>query len=193
MGGFLETLYDILFHPADALRKVSMERKTGQSAGAFLISILVPSWAAYFGLQSAGFQVMAGVAVFIQIIVSTVLWFIGAGFFALLAELFGGHGTAAGLLAGMGFAHFPRIFIAPLLVLSTLLPNPIQPLFIILSGSIIVIWIIILHVLAIREAYVLTTLRAVMVAVAPLAAIIACGVVILLSVGTMLLQGISWL
>jgi len=188
VGEFLETLYDVLFHPAAALRNIAMEKKVGQSLGAFLISILVPAWAVYFGLQSADFPVIAGIVIFVQVIGSMILWFVGAGFFGLLAELFGGHGTAIGLWAGMGFAHFPRVFIVPLIVLSTFLPGTIQPLFLILLGSMIVFWILTLHVLAIREAYFLSTLRAIMVIITPLAAIVVCGIVVALSLGTMLLQ-----
>ena len=193
MGIFLETLYDVLFHPVTALRTIAIEKKIGPSLGAFLISILVPAWAVYFGLHGADFPAIAGLAVSIQVVGSIIFWIVGAGFFALMAELFGGNGTAVGLMAGMGFAHFPRVFIVPLLVLSTFFPKTIQPLFLILFGSVIIFWILTLYVIAIREAYFLSTLKAVIVIITPLAVIVVCGIVFAISVGTMLLQWIPWL
>ena len=188
MGEFLETLYDVLFHPAAALRNIAMEKKVGQSLGAFLISIFVPAWAVYFGLQNADFPTISAIVIFIQVIGSTILWLVGAGFFGLLAELFGGQGTAIGLLAGMGFANFPRVFVVPLIVLSTLLPGSLQSLVLVLFGSILVFWIITLHVIAIREAYVLSTLKAVAVVITPVAVMVVCGIIVAVSLGTMLLQ-----
>lgn len=188
MGGFLETLYDVLFHPTAALRTISIEKKVGQSFGAFLISLFVPACAVYFGLQNADLPRIAGIVMLFQVIGGMLLWFAGAGFFGLVAELFGGRGTAVGLLAGMGFAYFPRVFIVPLVVLSTFLPQNLQSLLLVFFGSLIVLWIITLHVIAIREAYLLSTIRAAIVVITPLAAIAVCGIVAAVFLGTVLLQ-----
>ncbi|MBP1763449.1 MAG: Yip1 protein [Firmicutes bacterium] len=193
MGNFLDILYDVLFHPAVAMRTIASEKRLGYSLGVFLLSVFVPAWASYFGLQSVDFSVVAWFVIIGQILISLVFWIVGAGFFGLIAELLGGHGTAAGLLAAMGFSHFPRIFIAPLLVFASLLPRTVQALFLALFVSVTVVWTLILYIIAIREAYLLSTLRAVMVLITPLAVIFGIGIVIVVSVGTMLLQWLPWL
>lgn len=193
MGNFLDILYDVLFHPAAAMRIIATEKKLGYSLGVFLLSVFVPAWASYFSLQSVDFSVVAWFFIFGQLFISLVIWIVGAGFFGLIAELFGGRGTAAGLLAGMGFAQFPRVFIAPLLVFSSLLPRTVQALFLALFVSITVFWTLILYIIAIREAYLLSTLRAIMVLITPLAVVFGFGIVIVVSVGTMLLQWLPWL
>ena len=188
LGRFLELLYDVLFHPGSALRVIATERKVGYSLGAFLISILIPLWAVVFGLKTAGISAAVSIVVLIQIIGSLLLWVVGSAVFGLIAEFFGGRGTAMGLLAGIGFAHVPRIFIVPLLVVSSVLPEVIQTMFIALSGIVVVFWTLALHAIAVREAYDLSLARAVLVLGTPLLAVVVFFLVMLVFAGSILFQ-----
>ena len=55
MGPFLETLYDVFFSPAAAMRQIAARRPVGQAVAAFFLSVLIPAAAVYFALQAAGF------------------------------------------------------------------------------------------------------------------------------------------
>jgi hypothetical protein len=188
LNRFLELVYDVLFHPSIALRVIAAERKVDYSFGAFLISLLIPVGGMYFGLQATFISGAVGFFALIEIIGSFLFWIVGASVLALIAEFFGGRGTVMGLLDATGFAHLPRVFFVPLSVLAFALPNGIRTLFLGLSGIIIVFWTLALYVIAIREAYELSSVRAIMVLITPWLAMLAVGIMAFVFAGSVLLQ-----
>ncbi|MEN6414839.1 MAG: Yip1 family protein [Veillonellales bacterium] len=173
MGMFFETLYDVLFHPSRAMREIAADKKLGQSLAAFLLSVIIPLWAVYFGFKAAGMEKAIHVLILLQVIGSLLLWFVGAALWHLIAEILGGRGTAVGLLAALGFANIPRIFIVPLWVLAALMPQGIRPLLMTVTGLAIAIWILALDVEAIRGAHVVSGSKAVLILLTPLLLIVA--------------------
>ncbi|SDF16286.1 Yip1 family protein [Sporolituus thermophilus] len=173
MGQLLETLYDVLFHPTAAMRRVASEKRVGQAVLVFLVSVLLPVWGLYFGLKAAGMPQTISVVVLFQLLGSLLLWVIGAGLLHLIAEFFGGRGSALGLFAALGFAQFPRIFIVPLWVLAALLPDGARPLAMAASALFILFWILALHVVAIKGAHALGGAKAALVLAIPFLAAMA--------------------
>ena len=116
MGPFLELLYDVIFSPAAAMRQIAARRPVGQAFVAFLLSIVIPAGAIYFVLQATATGKFAGAFFAAAVCVRLLMWFVGSAVLQLIAELFGGQGTAVGLFAAIGFAHLPFIFAVPLAV-----------------------------------------------------------------------------
>lgn len=183
MGMFFETLYDVLFQPRTAMRQIAEAKKTGQALAVVILSGIIPIWAVYFGLKSAGMHQAFGVLVVLQLVGSLAMWVLGAALWHLIAELFGGKGTAVGLLGALGFAHLPRIFIVPLWVLAALLPAGIRPLIMGLTGLAIAIWVLYLDVTALKEAHSLSGTKAVLVFLAPPLAILAVVLAVMVFMG----------
>jgi hypothetical protein len=84
-----------------------------------------------------------------------------------VGHLFGGQGTYSGLLSTVAFASVPAILLAPITAWLNLAGGP----FMVLSGLLGVgfsVWIIVLHVIAIREGLDLSTGRSVLTLLVPL-------------------------
>ena len=178
MGSLLEIFYDILFQPQVGMRNIAERKNIGQALVAFLLSILIPIWALYFGLKAAGMSTMIHMIIGLKVFGSIVLWIIGAALWNLIAEFFGGQGTAIGLLAALGFAHIPRIFIVPLWALVVVMPAGSKTLLMVISMLAVMLWSFYLDVVAIKEVYQLSAAKAILVMIMPLLVIgLLCGVV----------------
>ena len=167
MGEFLEKLYDVLFHPVAAMRKIAAEAKIGQAAAAFFLSVLIPAWAMYFGLKSAAITAWGNIFILLEVVGSLLIWWFSAAFFHLIAELLGGQGKAKGLLSCMGFGYIPRIFIVPFWVMASLMPEGARTIFLGLSMLLVSVWTLVLQVIAIREAHQLTNAKSIIVLLSP--------------------------
>ncbi len=183
MGPFLEILYDVLFSPREAMRQIAARRLAGQAFGAFLLSVLVPAGAVYFVLQAFGVAKFAGAALFVGAAARLVAWFVGAAVLQLIAEFYGGRGTAVGLFAAIGFAHLPGIFFVPLAVAALLLPVGAAAIVLAAGGLVLVFWILSLVVIAIQGAHNLGAAKAVLVLLTPLLAAAAVAVAVAAFVG----------
>lgn len=184
MGSFFETLYDVLFQPRTAMRQIAADKQLGQALAVVLLSVIIPVWAVYFGLKTAGMQHAFGVFVILQLVGSVAAWIMGAALWHLIAEMAGGKGTAVGLLAALGFAHLPRIFIVPLWVVAALMPAGGRPLVMGMTGLIIAGWVLYLDVAALKEAHELSTAKALLVLLAPPLAIFAVIAAVTIFMGT---------
>ena len=184
MGNFFEALYDVLFQPNIAMRNAAEGRKMGQALAVVLLSSLLPIWAVYFGLKTAGMQQAVSIIVVMHIIGSLAMWIVGSAVWHLIAELLGGKGTAAGLFTALGFAHLPRIFIVPLWVLAALMPAGIRPLIMTVTGFAIAFWVLYLDVAALRGSHELSGTRAVLVMLAPAVAVAAAVIILFATAGT---------
>ncbi len=184
MGPFLEILYDVLFSPAAAMRQIAARQPVGQAFGAFLLSVLIPAGAAYFVLQTFGAGKFSGAAIFVAIAARLAAWFVGAAILQLVAEFYGGRGTALGLFAAIGFAHLPAIFVVPLAVAALLLPAGAAAIVLAAGGLVLLLWILSLVVVAIQGAHGFGAAKAVLVLLTPLLAAAAVAVAVAVFVGT---------
>ena len=173
MGAFLEIVYDVLFRPVQAMRQISWERRVWGGAAAFLLGALVSSGAVFSGLSAAGYSRGFILLLLLYVMGSVVIWFLGTGALQLFAELFGGRGRGLSLLAALGFAHLPRIFLAPLWLLTMFMPAGPAAMIGMLVLLAVSVWVLILEMLAIRETHNFSTGVACAVLVAPVLMILA--------------------
>lgn len=188
MGTILDDLYDVLFKPQAALARIAAEKKLVPAFVVFLISVLIPMWAVCLGLQATGTASPVGLLIIVQVIGSVVMWLVGTAVWHLCAELLGGKGSAVSLLSVLGFVHFPRIFIVPLWVIATRMPDAVITLFLTIGALVIGIWTLSLEVLAIRAAHQISRTKAVLVFLTPLLFMVAAGAITILFAGAALVQ-----
>lgn len=183
MERFTETVYDVLFHPATALRQIAAEKQLAGAAAVFCVSLLLPAWTVYLLLVTSGLGKVAGIVLIAQIGCSLLLWILGTAFYQLAAEFMGGTGTALGLFAAMGFAQLPRVFIVPMMVLAALLSGVGAKVLTLIWGLAIGLWVLVLQVKAIQAAHHLSLSRAMLVFFSPLAVIFCLGILVAIGVG----------
>lgn len=188
MGSFLETVYDVLFNPKQAMRYIAEKKLIGQALAMFSIGMLVPVWAIYAGVKGTSGVSVLGLLFIVHVIGSLVLWVFSAAVLSFIAELAGGRGTAVGLFSALGFSHLPKIVVTPLWVIAALLPIGVQATAFGLVGMITVIWMLVLHVAALQGAFALSGVRAVLVLSAPLLVSIGAIVAIIIFAGSALMQ-----
>ncbi|MBC8015193.1 MAG: YIP1 family protein [Sporomusaceae bacterium] len=167
MGSLFDTIYDVLFQPQIGMRGIAERKNVGQAFVTFSLSVLLPIWALYFGLKAAGMTTMINMMIGFKIVGSMVMWIMGAAIWHLIAEFFGGQGTAKGLLAALGFAHIPRIFIVPLWALTAVMPDGSKTAVMAVSILAVMFWILYLDVVAIKEVHQLSRTKAVLVLIMP--------------------------
>lgn len=197
--GILELIYGILFDPVRTFRRIAGSPPAGKVLVIFTIvkvlSILVFVVGGLFSSHSmfsifpgqAG-QGMAGamraavpVAAVLGLIYEYFKWFVYSGILYLLAGLFGGRGRAAGVLAVTGLASLPALIILPFQMLLWILggggwmSGPAGILFWLATLS----WGTVLVVIGIRETQLLSTGRAVAVALTPAAGLVAVFILLL--------------
>lgn len=185
-GSIYDNVYDVLFQPRTAMRRIAESRTIGQAFVVFLVSALIPTWAVYFGLEAAGIPKAIDIIILVQVLGSLIIWLVGAAVWHMIAEFLGGKGTALGLLAALGFAHFPRIFIVPLWVVAAIMPPGLKPFLMALAGLVVMFWTLALDVAAIREAHGISGAKAVLVLLTPMLAVVVLAVVIVSLVSTVI-------
>lgn len=188
MGSFLETVYDVLFNPKQAMRYIAEKKLIGQALAMFSISMLVPVWAMYAGVKGTSGVAALGLLFIVQVIGSLVLWVFSAAILAFIAELAGGRGTAVGLFSALGFSHLPKIIVTPLWVVAVLLPAGVQETAFGIIAVIAIVWMLALHVAALQGAFALSGVRAILVLSAPLLVSIGAIAAILIFAGSALMQ-----
>ncbi len=169
----MDNLYDALFHPNHAMAEIAEKKLIGQSVAVVVLSVLIPLWALYLGLRTAGMYHVFSLAALVQVLGSLAMWVVGSALWHLIAEFFGGRGSAVGLFAALGFAQLPRIFIVPFWVLAALLPAGAGAAVMAVSALAVGAWTLYLDVAALRGAHGLSVSRAVLVFLTPVLAIAA--------------------
>lgn len=193
MGNVFEILYDVLFQPQIAMRTIAEQKNIPQTLSVFFLSIIIPIWAMYFGMQAAGMSTMIYFFIAVKIVGSMVMWFVGTAIWHLIAEFYGGKGSALGLFSALGFSYFPQIFIVPLWVFAALLPVSMRTIVMTLAALVIVCWSLFLSITAMREVYQITAAKAVLVMLTPLIVlIVVCGIAFTF-IGSALTQMPMWL
>jgi hypothetical protein len=102
------------------------------------------------------------------------LFFTG-GIYHILAKLFKGNGSYAGIIASLGFASFPQVLLTPLSLLFFVEGSVGKIIAMLISfsfSSLLSIWVLVLNIFAVRENYKLSTARAAAVCLIPIAAVI---------------------
>ncbi|MCE5285931.1 MAG: YIP1 family protein [Pelosinus sp.] len=188
MNTIFENLYDVLFVPRKALRRIADERPFGQAVLVFLLSVLLPVIPLYFTMRGVSMHFAAGIIAGAELIGSLVMWFLSAAVWGLLAEFFGGNGRSSSLFAALGFAHVPRIFLVPGLMAVGLMPSAVKGIFEVALIAGVSIWSVILDVAAIRETYALSGAKAALVLLMPLLIVLIFIVLAVITAATMMIE-----
>lgn len=107
------------------------------------------------------------VSMTLSVVGGFISWVVIAGILHIVAKVLGGKGAFTEMLVLMGFAMLPNIFQAPI-GLVTILSGGLTGAFIAMGlGGILAIWVLILDVLAIREAHKFSTGKAIATLVLP--------------------------
>ena len=165
MGEMLERIYGILFQPAETLRDICQARPLRQALLVIVTAAVFTTWTGYFAVLPNGILLIALVAV------TLALWFAVSAVTHLVAELMGGEGRAAGLLAANGYVQVLRIFSVPLIVVASLAPAFLKAAILLLGSTGLFIWEVVLTVIALRENYGFSTKRAFLTLIVPYLAI----------------------
>lgn len=174
---FTEIIYGILFEPVPTLRYLAENKPLVQGLIVFLsvliFNIIMGQGNAALGEEVQALTIPFQLGWFINIVAgifSFIMLFVMAAVFSLLGELFYGKGNAAGLLVCFAFASIPGVLGPALQYVSTLAGIEWLAVFLSLAVG---IWVLVLQVLALREALALDTGQAVIVFLIPLAIVIA--------------------
>jgi len=146
----LELLLYIIIHPQYALKTKDKP---------LLLSLVVLVMAALSSsmgsLLVGGTSVEGNIFFFgitLNIIFLLLFWLIAVSLWHLVAEGFRGRGKVLELFPSIGICLFPAIFLGPLALLMTPFGSTVTKFYPLLK-SIVVIWIIVLQILALRMTY----------------------------------------
>ena len=179
MADLLENIFGTLFSPASTFRRMLEERTSVTIAAIVVLIACICSGAGSILTQSAfmsmfaefpGFEEMVlspSASMTISVVVGFILWVVIAGILHVVAKVLGGKGAFTEMLVLMGFAMLPNIFQAPIGLIAIFSGGLAGALIAIGLGGILAIWILILYVLAIREAHKFSTGRAIATLVLP--------------------------
>lgn len=188
MGSLLETVYDVLVQPRAAMRSIAAWKLTGQAVVVFFLSITASSLMLAPVLKNAGLGNYIPLVMAFYFGGSLLSWLISAAVLSLVAEFFGGQGTARGLFAALGFARLPELFAAPLSALAAMAPAGAKPFLLIMGGVLLSGWSLLLIVTAIRGAHGLSGPRAILTLLTPVLVVIGIGFGLAMLLGATILQ-----
>jgi hypothetical protein len=163
MTTIFENVYDVIFQPRTAFRRLAADRPFRQAGMVFFLSVLIPAAPLYFTMNFA-----AGLIMGLQLIGGLLVWFFSAAVWGLAAEFFGGVGRSSSLFLALGFTHMPRILLVPGLVVASIMPSAIKTVWEVLLVAGVFFWTLLLDIIAIRETYALSGAKAALVVILPL-------------------------
>ncbi len=193
MGNVFDALYDVLFQPKIAMKMIAEQKKISQAVIVFFLSLVIPLWALYFGMQDVGMSAMVPFVIGFKIVSSMLMWFMGAAVWHLIAEFLGGRGTGVGLFTTLGFAQFPQVFIVPLWVIAALLPVSLKSIMMAIAALTIFSWSFFLTITAIKEVYEFSTAKAMLVMITPILVILVVCAIAFTFIGSAVTQMPMWL
>lgn len=184
--GILDTLTGVLARPTSTIRSICQQRPIAWAIIVYLVASLVttvtmiePGMLEELGLPELGMPaILVGISI-INIVTLVVFTAIGH----LAASLLGGKGSYGGLFSGFGFAALPYAFAAPLAVIGML--TVVGALLSGLGNFAVFVWSLVLSILAVRENYLVSTGRAILICLLLLILSVVLGVFI----GVMLVLG----
>jgi len=158
--GILDTLYQVLASPSAGLRGITKWRPWGWAILTAVFASLVVALTTFpnpsdftrvvFGWEKGSVSFVPALILWVSIFLVALL--ASAGIFHLIALLLRGRGSYLGMLCGLSFAAFPVVLFAPLALLRALLGFPGAILYSI-GGLLLLLWILVLQVIAIRQNY----------------------------------------
>ncbi|MCD6456440.1 MAG: YIP1 family protein [Methanophagales archaeon] len=186
MADLLENIFGTLFSPASTFRRMLEERTSVTTAAIVVLIACICSGAGSILTQSAfmsmfaefpgfepvgpGFEEMMFspiASMTLSVVFGFILWVVIAGILHVVAKVLGGKGAFTETLVLMGFAMLPNIFQAPIGLIA-IFSGGLTGAFIAMGlGGILAIWVLILDVLAIREAHKFSMGRAIATLVLP--------------------------
>lgn len=190
---FTEIIYGILFEPVATLRYLAENKPLAQGLIVFLsvliFNIIMGQGNAALGEEMQALALPFQLGWFINIVagmLSFIMLFVIAAVFSLLGEIIYGKSNAVGLLVCFAFVSIPGVLGPALQYVSSL--AGIEWLAVILSLT-VGIWVLVLQVLALREALGINTGQAIIIFLLPLAVVI--GLIILVGVTAVLLMPLA--
>ncbi|MEW6398826.1 MAG: Yip1 family protein [Bacillota bacterium] len=193
--GVLELMYGALFSPVATFREVAARPHLGR---AVVVLVVVAAVSATVGAISGGREFTAGmaeagvpvsgasfgpVAFLFGLVGPFLFWYLQTAIFYLTGVLLGGKGPVLPLMAALAVASMPQVFSAPVMLVSTAVHQGLGVWLSLAVG----IWVIVLNVLAVREALHFSTGRAIATLVLPLA------VIVVLMVGAVIAFAVAFL
>jgi len=164
----LETLIGVLARPTSTIHSICQQRPIGWAIIVYLVVSLVSAitWIETGFYDPMGLPDLGMPAVLVgSLIINIITLVIFTAICHLVASLLGGRGSYSGLFSGFGFASVPGIFVAPLAVIG-MLPM-VGPLLSVLGNFGVIVWSLVLSILAIRENYLISTGRAILIVFLP--------------------------
>lgn len=208
MADLLEAISGTLFTPASTFRRLLGERTSLTIAAIIVLiacicsgvgTLLTESTVMSLFTEFSGFEPVAPdfdemmsspiTSMTSSVVGGFISWVFFAGICHIVAKLLGGKGTFTEMLVLMGFASLPNIFQAPIGLIAMLSGGLTGAFIAIVLGSFLAIWVLILYVLAIREAQKFSTGRAIATLVL-LIVVLAVLVFILIFIGLFLISGL---
>lgn len=203
MGKILELIYGIIVEPKETLIKTSKEKPVTQAFIIYLVATIFTSMLIYglelrnlqlettldWGVEFGDFLVknlpsMFKVFTLFSVILGAVFLFIQAAVYSLMGEFLGGTGNGRGLFASLALTAIPGLVVE--VITTALILIGLPELFSIIGSLVAVIWILILHLMAIRENLLLTTGKAIFILLLPL--IVLLGSVLTFLIGILFLM-----
>lgn len=169
----------VYLHPVRTFREVAVSAPVGRAlflyllvsaAGALMAVLTTPRLAPHPQLAavSGGF----GFAVAVMFLAwALAKLFVYSGLLHLVAEFFGGRGSARGVFTVYGLASLPTLVLVPWHLLVTWLPGYLRVGLTVPVALGIFVWTVVLLILGVREVHGLTTARAALVVLVPPAAL----------------------
>jgi hypothetical protein len=173
MTDLLDHIFGTLFTPASAFRRMLEERTPVITAAVIVLTVGICSGAGSMVMQNAVTSMFTELPDFeetmfspaasmtMNVIVGFISWVVIAGILHVLAKLLGGKGAFTELLVLMGFAALPNIFQAPVGLIAALSGSFTGAFIAMALSGILTIWVLILNVLAMREAHKFSTAMAI--------------------------------
>lgn len=190
---FTEIIYGILFEPVATLRYLAENKPLAQGLIVFLsvliFNIIMGQGNAALGEEMQALDIPFQLGWFINIVAgifSFIMLFVIAAVFSLLGELIYGKSNAAGLLVCFAFVSIPGVLGPALQYVSSLAGIEWLAVFLSLAVG---IWVLVLQVLALREALGINTGQAIIIFLLPLAVVI--GLIILVGVTAVFLMPLA--
>lgn len=187
---FFELLYGVLFTPAATFARIARGHPLGAAVLVFLITQLLSAVAAGYvagdELPAAVRSALPFVLFPLSLLGGAAGWFLSAAVLHLLAEFFGGTGRGYHLFVALGFTGLPGIFLAPAALLAR---GRLEWIYNFLA-LVVFVWSVVLMVNAVQAVHGLSTGRAVLTILVPVAALIVFLIAVAL-IAVFLLAGVA--
>ncbi len=202
---FLDDFYEILFKPAQGMKKISQEKNIWQGLLIYLIiSVIVSLSTSTYQLRSLLTQDFSGIPMPIELTESmlrfmpfidllfkvtfgALLFLVWTAILHLSADVLGGENRGYRLGAVLGYAQLPYIIMAPVSLLARYVPFDL----ISVASIILFFWTLILRIIGLRETYNFSTPWSILCYFLPAAALILIVIIFLIITGAFFLPLVS--